>query len=103
MSGAKFAQIKRVVAECCGTTVEAMDSRRRLAAPALARQIGMYYVSHLVNHLETTGRLFDRHHSNVVYARKRIGEMRDCDAWVSGVIAKVEELMPELREAVGCG
>ena len=47
--------------------------------------------------------MFNRHHTNVLYARNKIADMREVDPWVQNVMREVEDIMPELREVVKCG
>ena len=103
MSVKELKRLKEVVAKVCGTTVEVMETRSRYAAPALARQVAMYYVTTLGETLEVTGEMFNRHHTNVLYARNKIADMREVDPWVQNVMREVEDIMPELVEVVKCG
>jgi chromosomal replication initiation ATPase DnaA len=103
MSDNELKRLKEVVARACGTTVDKMDARTRLAAPALARQVAMYYVVKSGKTLEATGEIFKRHYTNVVYAKNKVADMRDVDPWVQGVMNEVEREMPQLVEEVARG
>lgn len=103
MSGDEVERLKEVVAKACGTTVERVNARTRLAAPALARQVAMYYVVKSGKTLEATGEIFNRHYTNVVYAKNKVADMRDVDPWVQGVMNEVEREMPQLVEEEECG
>ena len=103
MSGDEVERLKEVVAKACGTTVERVNARTRLAAPALARQVAMYYVVKSGKTLESTGEIFNRHYTNVVYAKNKVADMRDVDPWVQGVMNEVEREMPHLVEEKECG
>ena len=103
MSDKELKRLKEVVARACGTTVDRMDARTRMAAPALARQVGMYYVAKSGKTVEATGEIFGRHHSNVIYARNKITDMREVDPWVQKVMREVEREIPELEEVAECG
>lgn len=103
MSDNELKRLKEVIAKACGTTVDKMDARTRLAAPALARQVGMYYVVKSGKTLEATGEIFKRHYTNVVYAKNKIEDMREVDPWVQNVMREVEQEIPELEEVAECG
>ena len=100
MSGDEVQRLKEVVARACGTTVEVMETRNRHAAPALARQVAMYYVVKSGKTLEATGEIFKRHYTNVVYAKNKIEDMREVDPWVQNVMREVEQEIPELEEVL---
>ena len=93
-------RIKELSAEVCGTTVDLINSRTRKAKPALARQISMYYSSYFIDHLEQTAEIFDRHHTCVIYTRRKIAQMREFDSLIKGMVDQIEEMMPSLREVV---
>lgn len=103
MSVKELKRLKEVVAKVCGTTVEVMETRSRYAAPALARQVAMYYVVKSGKTLEVAGEMFNRHHTNVLYARNKVADMREFDPWVQGVMNEVEREIPQLVEEKECG
>ena len=56
--------IKKIVADFMGTTVDEINSRNRFKNVALARQIAMFYSYLLGNTQEEVAEKFDRVHTN---------------------------------------
>ena len=84
------------IGKIMGVSVESIMSRRRTKQVALARQISMYFINRSGAGVKDTGRLFNRHHSNVSYATNRIQELRYCDAEIKDIVQKVELCAPQL-------
>lgn len=80
--------------EIMGVSVESILGRRRTKQVALARQIAMYFVNRSGAGVKDTGRVFNRHHSNVSYATNRIHELRYCDAEIRDIVERLELHLP---------
>ena len=92
-----ISDIKKIVADYMGTTVELINSRNRFKNVALARQIAMFY-SHLMgNTQEEVGEKFDRVHTNVTHAVKRVKQWRECDPEIRAMLEGIEGQYPQLR------
>jgi chromosomal replication initiation ATPase DnaA len=77
--------------------IEDIMSRKRNKPTALARQVAMYFVHKTGNSMEETGRMFDRHHSNIVHAVRCVTNWRECDWEVKKIVKQVENAIPELK------
>jgi chromosomal replication initiation ATPase DnaA len=92
-----ISDIKKIVADYMGTTVELINSRNRFKNVALARQIAMFY-SHLMgNTQEEVGEKFDRVHTNVTHAVKKVKQWRECDPEIRAMLEGIEGQYPQLR------
>ena len=76
--------IKKMVADYMGTTVDAINSRNRLKNVALARQIAMFYSYLSGNTQEQVADKFDRVHTNVTHAVKKVKQ------WVNAIMRFVQ-------------
>jgi chromosomal replication initiation ATPase DnaA len=90
-------RIKSAVASVCCVSVADIESRDKHQPVALARQIAMYYVYRSGNNMEQTGRIFNRHHTNVIHAVRCVTNWRGCDWEVRQITEKVEDAIPELK------
>jgi chromosomal replication initiator protein len=93
----KISAIKEIVAKYMGVTVPDINSRSRLKNVALARQIAMFYSFKKKNTQIAIGKEFDRIHSNISYAVKRINEWRECDWEVREILDGIENEYPILK------
>lgn len=92
-----ISDIKKIVADYMGTTVDEINSRNRFKNVALARQIAMFY-SHLMgNTQEEVGEKFDRVHTNVTHAVKKVKQWRECDPEIRAMLEGIEGQYPQLR------
>jgi chromosomal replication initiation ATPase DnaA len=80
--------------EIMGVSVGEIMGRRRTKQVALARQIAMYFINRSGAGVRDTGKVFNRHHSNVSYATNRIHELRYCDAEIRGIVQRIELHLP---------
>ena len=94
----KVGQIKKVVAEKMGVTLQQLNSRCRLRKIALARQIAMFYSYCSGLTRMEVGKKFDRDHTNVTHAVKRIKQWRECDPEVRAMLEGIEDEYPALRK-----
>jgi len=92
-----ISDIKKIVADYMGTTVELINSRNRFKNVALARQIAMFYSHLLGNTQEEVGEKFDRVHTNVTHAVKKVKQWRECDPEIRAMLEGIEGQYPQLR------
>ena len=92
-----MAAIERVVGRRFGVSLEDLHSPRRTKTIALPRQICMYLARELTNLscVEIARRMGGRHHTTVVFSRKRVRELCEQDRELAD---KVEELQKQLAE-----
>ena len=91
-------KIKKVVAENMGVTLQQLNSRCRLRKIALARQIAMFYSYCSGLTRMEVGKKFDRDHSNVTHAVRRIKEWRECDPEIRAMLEGIEDEYPALKK-----
>ena len=91
-------KIKKIICERMGVSIEALDSRSRLKRTALARQIAMFYAYAMGNTQVEVGRKFQRDHSNVTHAVKKVKQWRECDWEVRAMLEGIEDEYPTLRK-----
>ena len=89
--------IKKMVADYMGTTVDAINSRNRLKNVALARQIAMFYSYLSGRTQEEVAEKFDRVHTNVTHAVKRVKQWRECDHEIRAMLEGIEGEYPQLK------
>jgi len=89
--------IKKIVADFMGTTVQLINSRNKKKNVALARQIAMFYSYLLGNTQEEVAEKFDRVHSNVTHAVKRVKQWRECDHEIRAMLEGIEGEYPQLK------
>ena len=89
--------IKRIVADFMGTTVDEINSRNRFKNVALARQIAMFYSYLLGNTQEEVAEKFDRVHTNVTHAVKKVKQWRECDHEIRAMLEGIEGEYPQLK------
>lgn len=92
-----ISDIKKMVADYMGTTVDAINSRNRLKNVALARQIAMFYSYLSGNTQEEVAEKFDRVHTNVTHAVKRMKQWRECDYEIRAMLEGIEGEYPQLK------
>ena len=85
-------KIKQACAKVIGVSVAEIESRNRFKLPALARQFAMYYALH-GRTLVGVGKLFNRHHGNIVHARDKIAFLRDTDWEIQQYSEQIEEAL----------
>ena len=85
-------KIKQACAKVIGVTVAEIESRNRFKLPALARQFAMYYALR-GRTLVGVGKLFNRHHGNIVHARDKIAFLRDTDWEIQQYSEQIEEAL----------
>jgi chromosomal replication initiator protein len=90
-------EIKKVVAENMGVTLQQLNSRCRLKKIALARQIAMFYSYCTGLTRMEVGKKFDRDHTNVTHAVRRIKEWRECDPEIRAMLEGIEDEYPVLK------
>ena len=91
-------EIKKVVARKMGVTLQQLNSRCRLKEIALARQIAMFYSYCSGLTRVEVGKKFDRNHTNVTHAVKRIKQWRECDPEIRAMLEGIEDEYPVLRK-----
>lgn len=91
-------EIKKVVAEKMGVTLQQLNSRCRLKDIALARQIAMFYSYCEGLTRQEVGKKFERNRSNVTHAVRRIKEWRECDPEVRSMLEGIEDEYPALKK-----
>lgn len=70
--------IMEIVASYCGVTIEDMVAHKTDRKYVLARHQAMYFYLHFTHlTLQEIGRLFERHHTTVIYARNLINDLLD--------------------------
>ena len=89
--------IKKMVADYMGTTVQLINSRNKERNVALARQIAMFYSYLSGNTQECVAEKFDRVHSNVTHAVKKIKQWRECDEEIRAMLEGIEGEYPQLK------
>ena len=92
-----ISDIKKMVADYMGTTVDAINSRNRLKNVALARQIAMFYSYLSGNTQEDVAEKFGRVHTNVTHAVKRMKQWRECDHEIRAMLEGIEGEYPQLK------
>src|SRR4051794_27313674 len=89
---ASLEAIQLAAAEAFGLSRERMLARDRSPKVAMARQIAMYLARELTDvSLPEIGRGFDRDHSTVVHAHKRIAANIVADGTLAGTVDKLRE------------
>jgi len=87
--------IKKIVADFMGTTVDEINSRNRFKNVALARP--MFYSYLLGNTQEEVAEKFDRVHTNVTHAVKKVKQWRECDHEIRAMLEGIESEYPQLK------
>ena len=92
MNKLPISMIKEACAKVIGVSVAEIESRNRFKLPALARQFAMYYALR-GRTLEAVGKLFNRQHGNVFYARDKIAFLRDTDWEIQQYSEQIEQAL----------
>ena len=89
--------VKKIVADYMGTTVDLINSRNRVKNVALARQIAMFYSYLSGNTQEEVAEKFGRVHTNVTHAVKKVKQWRECDHEIRAMLEGIEGQYPQLK------
>ena len=91
-------QIIQTVAEVFGTTPEKIKGKGRTKTTADARAVCFYFFKKIGMTVEKIGPKFNRHHSTVTLANKKVESLLSFDKSFIEQVEQVIEMMPELKE-----
>jgi chromosomal replication initiation ATPase DnaA len=82
-----------VCASVFDVTLDEITSKNRCQSVALARMTAMYYARKQNFKVQDLAKIFDRNHSNITHATKKIGDYLECDPEIAEKVTKVGELL----------